>query len=53
MAQGTVLACILFMIKLSDMDKEGKGITVRCCGDDSRVIIMIGLEDNKEKYKKT
>ena len=46
--QGTVLAAILFIIMISDIDEEIKQCIVRCFADDTRVSNKIKTENDKK-----
>ena len=46
--QGTVLAAILFIIMISDIDEEIKRCIVRCFADDTRINIKVRTEEDKE-----
>ena len=47
--QGTVLAAILFIIMISDIDEHVKECIVRCFADDTRVSNKIKNEEDKQK----
>ena len=46
--QGTVLAAVLFVIMISDIDEEVKRSTVRCFADDTRNSLKIKTEEDKK-----
>ena len=50
--QGTVLAAILFVIMISDIDENVKKCIVRSFADDTRVNKKIGNENDKELMQK-
>ena len=49
--QGTVLAAILFVIMISDIDEGIKECIVRCFADDTRVSKKIEREEDKRKLQ--
>ncbi|CAL4061820.1 unnamed protein product, partial [Meganyctiphanes norvegica] len=49
--QGTVLAAILFIIMISDIDENVKACVVRCFADDTRVSKKIQDEEDKSKMQ--
>ena len=49
--QGTVLAAILFIIMISDIDENVKACIVRCFADDTRVSKKIQDEEDKIKMQ--
>ena len=49
--QGTVLAAILFIIMISDINDEVKECIVRCFADDTRVSKKIRDEEDKKKLQ--
>ena len=49
--QGTVLAAILFIIMIADIDEEVKECVVRCFADDTRVNKKIKEEADKQKLQ--
>ena len=49
--QGTVLAAILFIIMIADIDEEIKECIVRCFADDTRVSRKIKEEADKMKLQ--
>ena len=49
--QGTVLAAILFIIMISDIDENVKACIVRCFADDTRVSKKIRDEEDKSKMQ--
>ena len=49
--QGTVLAAILFIIMISDIDDKVKESIVRCFADDTRVSKKIEKEEDKQKLQ--
>ena len=49
--QGTVLAAILFIIMISDIDEKIKEAIVRCFADDTRVSKQIRNEEDKLKMQ--
>ena len=50
--QGTVLAAILFIIMISDINEKIKEAIVRCFADDTRVSMRIRNEEDKIKMQK-
>ncbi|CAL4124560.1 unnamed protein product, partial [Meganyctiphanes norvegica] len=50
--QGTVLAAILFVIMISDIDENVKACIVRSFADDTRVSKKISSDEDKEIMKK-
>ena len=46
--QGTVLAAVLFVIMISDIDEEVKRSIVRCFADDTRNSLKIKTEEDKK-----
>ena len=49
--QGTVLAALLCIIMIADIDEKVKESIVRCFADDTRVSKKIEKEDDKEKLQ--
>ena len=49
--QGTVLAALLFIIMISDIDQDIKECIVRCFADDTRVSKKIEKEEDKNKLQ--
>ena len=49
--QGTVLAALLFIIMLSNIDEDIKECIVRCFADDTRVSKKIEKEEDKKKLQ--
>lgn len=49
--QGTVLASVLFIMAISDIDKELKESRIRRFPDETKVSKMIGSEENKQTAK--
>ena len=49
--QGTVLAAILFIIMISDIDENVKACIVRCFADDTRVSKKIKDDEDKNKMQ--
>ena len=49
--QGTVLAAILFVIMIADIDEEIKECIIRCFADDTRVSKRIKEEANNQKLQ--
>ena len=49
--QGTVLAALLFIIMISDIDENIKESIVRCFADDTRVSKKIEKEEDKKKLQ--
>ena len=49
--QGTVMAAILFIIMIADIDEEVKECVVRCFADDTRVSKKIKEEADKQKLQ--
>ncbi|CAL4083541.1 unnamed protein product [Meganyctiphanes norvegica] len=49
--QGTVLAAILFLIMISDIDEKVKESIVRCFADDTRVSKVIECEEDPHKMQ--
>ena len=49
--QGTVLAALLFIIMISDIDQDIKKCIVRCFADDTRVSKKIEKEEDKNKLQ--
>ncbi|CAL4210788.1 unnamed protein product, partial [Meganyctiphanes norvegica] len=49
--QGTVLAALLFIIMISDIDEDIKECIVRCFADDTRVSKKIQKEEDKQKLQ--
>ena len=50
--QGTVLAAILFVIMISDIDEDVKRSIVRSFADDTRVSLKIQSEEDKNMLQK-
>ena len=50
--QGTVLAAILFVIMISDIDEDVKMCIIRCIADDTRVNKKIKTNEDKELMQK-
>merc|ERR1712121_52988 len=50
--QGTVLAAILFVIIISDIDEDVKMCIIRCFADDTRINKEIKTNDDKELMQK-
>ena len=50
--QGTVLAAILFVIMISDIDEDVKRSIVRSFGDDTRASLKIQSEEDKSVLQK-
>ena len=50
--QGTVLAAILFIIMISDIDEDVKMCIIRCFADDTRVNRKIKTNEGKELMQK-
>ena len=50
--QGTVLAAILFVIMISDIDEDVKMCILRCFADDTRVNKKIKTNEDKELMQK-
>ena len=50
--QGTVLAAILFVIMISDIDEDVKLSIIRCFADDTRVNKKIKTNEDKELMQK-
>ena len=50
--QGTVLAALLFLIMISDIDKDTQDAIVRCFVDDTRVRMKIKNEGDREKLQR-
>ena len=51
MPQGTVLAAILFIIMISDIDEEIKESIVRCFADDTRTSKIIRNNEDRQKMQ--
>ncbi|CAL4257754.1 unnamed protein product, partial [Meganyctiphanes norvegica] len=49
--QGTVLASILFVIMINDIDEEIKRCIVRCFADDTRINLKVKTEDDKKEMQ--
>ncbi|CAL4096271.1 unnamed protein product, partial [Meganyctiphanes norvegica] len=50
--QGTVLAAILFIMMIANIDEEVERSIVRCFADDTRSSIKIKTEDDKKALQK-
>merc|ERR1739842_211877 len=50
--QGTVLAAILFIIMISDIDKEVRRSVIRCFADDTRNSLKIRTEEVKKDMQR-
>merc|ERR1711888_267852 len=50
--QGTVLAAILFVIMISDIDEDVKMCILKCFADDTRVNKKIKTNEDKELMQK-
>ena len=50
--QGTVLAAILFIIMISDIDKEVSRSVIRCFADDTRNSLKIRTEEDKKDMQR-
>ena len=50
--QGTVLAAILFIIMISDIDKEVRRSVIRCFADDTRNSLKIRTEGDKKDMQR-
>ena len=50
--QGTVLAALLFIIMISDIDENIKEAIIRCFADDTRVSKRIKSEEDRNKMQK-
>merc|ERR1711888_52025 len=50
--QGTVLAAILFVIMISDIDEDVKRCIIRCFADDTRVNKKIKTNEDKDLIQK-
>ena len=50
--QGTVLAAILFIIMISDIDKEVRRSVIRCFADDTRNSLKIRTEEDKKDMQR-
>ena len=50
--QGTVLAAVLFVMMIADIDEEVKRSIVRCFADDTRNSIKIKTEEDKKALQK-
>ncbi|CAL4108187.1 unnamed protein product [Meganyctiphanes norvegica] len=49
--QGTVLAAILFIIMINDIDEDIKRCIVRCFADDTRINMKVKTEEDKKRCK--
>ena len=49
--QGTVLAALLFIVMISDIDEDIKECIVRCFADDTRVSKKIEKDEDKQKLQ--
>lgn len=50
--QGTVIAAILFIIMINDINDIIKRCIMRCFADDTRFDMKVTTEEDKKQYKK-